>query len=141
MKTTLLNVRRLAVAAALLGAVFSPLGASAQSALDASEAEAFLGTWTISLDTEFGAFDMDLKVEDQAGKVAATMGSPNQGGMANVTDITRSGESLVLAYEVDAQGQRFPISLTLERDGEGLTAAFDFGGQFSASGTGTRADG
>ena len=141
MKTTLLNVRRLPLAAALLGAMFSPLGTSAQSELDASEAGPFLGAWTISLDTEFGAFDMDLKVEDQAGKVAASIGSPDQGGMANVTDITRTGEGLVLAYEVDAQGQRFPISLTLERDGEGLTAAFDFGGQFSASGTGTRADG
>jgi hypothetical protein len=61
--------------------------------------------------------------------------------MAEVADITRSGEDLVLAYEVDAQEQRFPISLTLARDGEGLTAAFDFGGQFGASGTDTRAHG
>jgi hypothetical protein len=30
--------------------------------------------------------------------------------------------------------------VTLMRDGEGLTADFDFGGQFSASGVGTRAD-
>ena len=141
MKTTLLNVRRLAVAATLLGAVFSPLNASAQSELDASEAEAFIGAWTIALNTDFGAFDMDLKVEDQGGKVAVTIGAPTQGSMANVTDITRAGEGLVLAYEVDAQGQPFPISVTLTRDGEGLTAAFDFGGQFSASGTGTRADG
>jgi hypothetical protein len=43
MNTTILNVRRHAVAAALLGAAFSPLGASAQSTPDASEAEAFLG--------------------------------------------------------------------------------------------------
>ena len=76
MKTGLLNIRRLAVAAALLGAVFSPLDASAQSELDSSEAEAFLGTWTISLDTEFGVFGLDLKVEDQGGKVAVTIGSP-----------------------------------------------------------------
>ena len=141
MNAMLLNIRRLALAAALPGAVFFPLGSSAQSALDASEAEAFIGAWTIALDTDFGAFDMDLKVEDQGGKVAVSIGAPTQDGMANVTDITRSGEGLVLAYEVDAQGQLFPISVTLTRDGEGLTAAFNFGGQFSASGTGTRADG
>jgi hypothetical protein len=32
-------------------------------------------------------------------------------------------------------------ALTLVRAGEGLTAAFDFGGQFSTTGTGTRAGG
>jgi hypothetical protein len=140
MKSTM-NVRGLALVAALLGAALSPLDAWAQSALDASEAEAFLGAWTIALDTEFGSFDMDLKVEDQEGKVAASLGAPQQGAMADVTDITRSGEGLVLAYEIDAQGQLFPVSVTLMRDGEGLTADFDFGGQFSASGVGTRADG
>jgi hypothetical protein len=128
------------VAAALVGVFFSPRVASAQSQLDASEAGAFLGTWMVSLDTDFGAFDMDLEIVDQDGKVAVSIGSPEQ-GMADVTDVSRSGESLVLEYEVDAQGQMFPISVTLARDGEGLTASFDFGGQFSAVGTGTRADG
>ena len=46
MKTTLLHVRRLAVAAALLGAIVSPRAVSAQSALDASEAGAFMGSWS-----------------------------------------------------------------------------------------------
>ena len=140
MKITLIDVRSFMVAAALVGVVLSPRVASAQSQLDASEAEAFLGTWTVSLDTDFGAFDLDLEVEDQGGKVAVSIGSPEQ-GTADVTDVSRSGESLVLEYEVDAQGQMFPISVSLARDGEGLTASFDFGGQFSAVGTGTRTDG
>ncbi len=140
MKATLSHARRLLVATALMGVVFSPQLVSAQSMLDASEAEAFLGNWTIALDTDFGSFDMDLKVTNQDGKVAVSIGSPDQ-GMADVTDVTRSGENLVLDYEVDAQGQLFPISVSLARDGEGLTASFDFGGQFQAEGTGTRADG
>ena len=66
------------------------------------------GTWAVSLDTEFGAFDMDLMIEDKEGKVAASTGSPDMGGgMADVTDITRSGESLVLEYEIDAQVRCF----------------------------------
>ena len=60
-----------------------------------------------------------------------------------MTDITRSGEGLVLSYEVDAQGQLIPVSvtLTLGPDGDALTASFDFGGQFSAVGSGTRVEG
>ena len=141
MKTTLLHVRSLAVAAALLGAVFSPPAAFAQSQLDAAEAEAFLGNWDLTLETEAGAFAVELKIEDQGGKVAVSIGSPDLGVMQNVTDITRSGESLVLSYEADAQGQMIPVSLTLVPDGEALTASFDIGGQFSMSVTATRAIG
>ena len=60
--------------------------------------------------------------------------------MAEVTDITRSGDSLVMGYEMDTEGQMF-VSAVLERDGEGLTVEFDFGGQLYATGIGTRADG
>ncbi len=141
MKTTLLHVRRFGVAAALLGAVFSPAAATAQSMLDTSEAKAFLGSWNVALEAEFGAFEMGLNLQDRGGKVAASVGSSPQ-GMSNVTDITRSGENLVLSYEMDYQGQRLPVSLTLMPgpDGEGFTASFDFG-QFIASGTAIPADG
>ena len=42
---------------------------------------------------------------------------------------------------LNIRGLAVAAALTLVRAGEGLTAAFDFGGQFSATGTGTRADG
>jgi hypothetical protein len=141
MKTTLLHVRRLAVAGALLGAVFSPAAASAQSMLDTSEAKTFLGNWTVPLEADFGAFEMGLKIEDQGGKVAVSVTS-GQGGTQDVTDVTRSGEGLVLIYDMDYQGQLLPVSATLTpgSDGKGFTASFDFG-QFAASGTATPADG
>ena len=141
MKITLVPVRRLAVAAALLGVVFSAPAASAQSTLDTSEAEAFLGTWDIPLQTDFGPLDVALKIEDQGGKVGASVGSLAQGGMFDVTDITRSGENLVLSYELVTEGGMLPLTLTLVPAGEGLTASFDVGGQFSFSGTATRTDG
>ncbi len=145
MKSTLLHVRRLAVAAALLGVVFSPRVASAQSELDASEAGAFLGTWAVSLQSDFGPIEFPLELTDQDGKVAASVGAldPSGGGggeMTAVTDITRSGEGLVLRYEFDAGGQIVPVSLTLTPDGEGLAAVFDIAdGAFSAGGSATRA--
>jgi hypothetical protein len=60
--------------------------------------------------------------------------------MQEVTDITRDGERLVLDYDVNFEGQYFPVRLTLEREGEGLAYHIDAAdGQFSASGKGTRA--
>ena len=141
MKTTLVSARRLGVAAALLGVAFFPPAASAQSMLDTSEAEAFLGTWNIPLQTDFGPLDLELRIEDQGGKVAASVGSPGQDGMFDVTDITRSGENLVLTYELETEGEMLPLTLTLVPAGEGLRASFDVGGQFSLSGTATRAEG
>ena len=142
MNTKLQQVCRLAVAVALLGAVFSPMAVSAQSELDASEAAAFLGNWSVAMDTELGAFDVALKLEDQGGKVAASVSLPEQ-GVTEVTDISRSGEDLVLEYEVDAEGQLILVSvvLTLGPDGDVLDVDFDFGGFVSFAGSGTRVEG
>jgi hypothetical protein len=146
MKTTLQHVRNLAVGAALLGLVFAPKGASAQSELDVGEAAAFMGAWGMSFQSDFGPLDFPLELADQGGKVAANVGLPDPtgaggSGTVTVTDISRSGEALVLNYEFDAGGQLLPVSLSVTRDGEGLVAVFEVGGgQLSISGTGTRAN-
>ena len=141
MKTTLLHVRRLAVAAALLGTIVSARAVSAQSALDTSEAGAFMGSWSVSLQSDYGPLEFPLELTDQGGKVAASVGSPDPaGGLTPVTDITRSGEGLVLNYEFDAQGQLVPVSLTLTPDGEDLAAIFSIAdGAFTADGSAKRA--
>jgi hypothetical protein len=129
----------LAVATALCAAVL-PGHTAAQSQLDVAQAQAFLGKWVVSMQTDFGPFQMDLDVADQEGKVAASIGSPEMGGSQPVTDITRSGESLVLKFEADAQGQIIAVAVTLEPNGENLDVWFEVGtGEFSASGVGTRA--
>ena len=144
MKSTLLHVRRLAVAVALLVAVVAPQAASAQSELDASEASAFMGEWNISFQSDFGPIEFPLELTDQGGKVAAKVGLPDfdgsgPGAPVDVTDLSRSGEGLVLNYEFDAQGQLVPVSLTLTPSGDDLTAVFEIGGgAFSAGGTAKR---
>lgn len=136
--------RRLAVAAVLMGAILAPLGVSAQSELNSSDASAFMGEWLVALDTDFGAFDMDLSITDQGGKVAVTITAPDPAGGAStvteITDVSKSGDDLILNYELDAQGQLISISVTLATDGDDLAAAFDFGGQFFADGGATRKD-
>ena len=142
MNDKLHHTGRLAAVAVLLGAILSPLAASAQSELDSSEASAFLGEWLVALDTDFGAFDMDLSITDQGGKVAVTITTPDPAGGAptatEITDVSKSGDDLVLNYDLDAQGQLITVSVTLEPDGDDLKAAFDFGGQFFADGGATR---
>ena len=146
MKSTLFDLRHLAVAAALLAAVVSPRAVSAQSDLDASDASEFMGKWSISFQSDAGMIEFPLEITDQGGKVAAKVGLPDFGGSGpgapvDVTDLSRSGDDLVLSYEFDAQGNLVPVSLILTRDGEGLAAVFDLaGGAFTLSGTGTRAN-
>lgn len=131
---------RTSLLAALCAALVVPRAAAAQSQLDVAQAQPFLGHWVMPLETDFGPLSLELVIEDVMGKVGASVGSPDF-GMEEVTDITKSGESLVMAYSVDAGGQMMDISLTLVPDGEDLAASLDVGGgQMAMSGTATRAE-
>ena len=141
MKTALHRVPRLALLAGMLGVLLCPLAASAQSDLDTSEAEAFIGDWNLPMDSEFGSFELLLEIHDQDGRVAANIGAPDF-GMQSVSDLTKSGETLILNYDADAQGQLISVTVTLERDGENILFQLDAAeGAFSVGGTGTRVSG
>lgn len=130
----------LALGLSLLGMALAPALAAAQSQLDVSEAQAFMGSWIVTMDSDFGTFQMDLDITDEGGKVAASMGSPEMGGSQPIEDITRSEESLVLRFEANAQGQFFEVSVALTPNGENLDVYFEVGtGEFSAYGVATRA--
>ncbi len=139
MKMIRSRTRAQALAAAILGALVAPSMASAQSQLNVADARSFLGTWALAMTSDMGNFVMNLNVTDMGGKVAANIGSPDIGMDQNVTDITKTGESLVLAFEGSAQGQMFQAEVTLEPAGEGLSVYFDINqGAFAMSGTGTK---
>jgi hypothetical protein len=138
MSITRVHVQRLALCAALVGAAVSP--ASAQSALDTSQAQAFLGNWVLPLVTDQGNMNLQLNIVDQGGKVAATFGDPAMGIMSDVTDITRAGEQLLMNLMIDAQGQQIDIALQIARDGDGLNIDLNaMAGAFTATGRATRA--
>ena len=141
MRLTTCSLRGLALSFAMAAALLSPLAVSAQSGLDASQAQAFMGDWVVDMDTDFGPFSMTLEVEDQGGKVAASIGAPDMGqGMQSVTDVSKDGESLIMTWEIDAQGQFMEVSMTLVPAGEQLATLFETaGGEFSAAGTATKA--
>ena len=140
MKKTVLVTRRIAASLVLVGALVAPMDASAQSELDVAQAQAFLGDWVINMDTDFGPMTLNMSITDQGGKVAATVGSLDLGGEAEVTDITREGESLVLRYDIDAQGQYVDVVMNLQRDGENINTTIEAaGGQFMTTAVATRA--
>jgi hypothetical protein len=83
---------------------------------------------------------MNLELTDQAGKVAASIGSPELGGMQSVSDLSRDGANLIMAWEMDAQGQFVTAMMTLEPNGENLSATLEVAdGQFMAEGVGAKA--
>jgi carbohydrate-selective porin OprB len=125
--------------AAFVLAAALPLAASAQSSLDTSQAQAFLGSWSASFESPQGELVLDVVITDRSGKVAASIGAEIMGGMQDVTNISRSGDNLVLRYEIDAQGQMAPVALTLAPDGAALNATMDFAdGMFVMEGRATK---
>jgi len=139
MSSARLDVRRFAFVAALLGALTVPTALSAQSQLDVAQAQGFLGDWVIDMDTDMGPMTLNMKISDMAGKVGASVGSPDLGGMMDVTDITRSGDQLVLKYNIDAQGQMVDVLMSLVPDGDNLATSISAaGGQFMVDAVATR---
>jgi len=118
--------------------VMSPLTGFAQ--LAPTDAGAFMGEWTITLDTPQGAFDQSLIVKEEAGKVVAEMSNQMQPEVQKVTDVTKSGTDLVLKFSGNFQGNPFDAVVTLTPEGEDKAKVlFDVnGGQFSMSGSGLK---
>lgn len=133
--------RALGALAIVLLATAVPGAASAQSALNASEAQAYLGSWTLAMTSDMGNFNMGLALTDMAGKVGAVLDFPDAGMNQEITDVTKSGESLVLAFVGEAQGQTFDAVMTLEPTGpNAVDVYFDIAaGAFAMTGTGTKA--
>lgn len=98
----------------------------------------FLGLWTTTFDSPQGAITFDIEIHLDTGEPGATV-SNSLIGEAAVTDVTKAGDSLVLRYVADVQGNQVPVSISLLRDGETLKANFSFlDGQYATSSVATR---
>jgi hypothetical protein len=104
----------------------------------ADDAKPFLGKWTTTFDSPQGAVTFDIEVHLDTGDPGATV-SNSLIGDADVTDVTKAGESLVLRYIAEVQGTQVPVSISLQPAGETLKAEFSFmDGQYAASSVATR---
>ncbi len=129
-----------AMVVALIGFIGAPRGLAAQSPLAASEAAAFIGNWTINLESPQGAFEQTLVLKDANGKVAGEISNQLQPGALEITDISKAGTDLILKFTGDFQGQAFAAKITLTPDGaDKAKVTFDvMDGQFVMEGTGVK---
>jgi len=124
----------IALAIALSSAVISA------QALTAADAGAFMGSWTLNLDSPQGNFEQSLVLKEEAGKVVAEISNQMQPDVQKVTDVTKQGTDLVLKFAGNFQGNAFDAAITLTPDGsDKAKVTFDVnGGQFTMSGTGVK---
>ena len=129
------TIRTLALVLTLL-----PFASFAEAQLAPADAGAFMGSWTLALDTPQGAFEQSLILKDEGGKVVAEMSSQMQPEVQKVTDVSKKGGDLLLKFAGNFQGNPFDALITLTPDGtDKCKVTFDInGGQFTMNGTGTK---
>jgi len=113
--------------------------ATAQT-LTAADAGAFMGTWSLMLDSPQGPFEQSLVVKEEGGKVVAEITNQMQPEVQKVTDVTKEKDNLVLKFAGNFQGNPFDAAITMTPDGtDKAKVTFDVnGGQFTMSGTGVK---
>jgi hypothetical protein len=125
---------------AAIALLVAPHRVAAQSALASAEATAFLGSWTLTVDSPQGPFEQALELKDVGGKVSGQMTSAIAPEPTAITDIAREGEDLVLKFNGDFQGTAFTAKITLTPDGANKAkVTFDvMDGQFVMNGAGVK---
>ena len=115
-------------------------GVISAQALSPSDAGAFMGSWTLALDTPQGNFEQSMVVKDEGGKVVAELSNQMAPEVQKVTDVSKNGTDLILKFAGNFQGNPFDAVITLTPDGtDKAKVTFDVnGGQFTMSGTGTK---
>ena len=128
---------RLVGTIALAIALSTGLGAAQLTPADAG---AFMGTWTLSLESPQGAFEQTMVLKDEGGKAVAEISSQMAPDVQKVTDVSKKGNDLVLKFAGNFQGNPFDAEITLVPDGtDKCKVTFDVnGGQFTMNGTGTK---
>lgn len=117
-----------------------PFAGKAEAQLAPADAGAFMGSWTIALDTPQGNFEQSLVLKDEGGKLVGEMSSQMAPETQKVTDITKKGDDLILKFQGNFQGNAFDAVITMTPDGtDKCKVTFDVNsGMFTMSGAGTK---
>jgi hypothetical protein len=113
------------------GAGFS----QAPAAATPESAAAFIGDWTLSAQGDQGPAQFGLSVKVEEGKLVASI-AMGQGGTQPITDISLSGKTLVLRYNIDYNGNAIDVSVSITPGGDKAALQIAFaGGAYTMSGT------
>ena len=120
--------------------VLLPFAAKAEAQLAPADAGAFMGSWTLALDTPQGNLEQNLVLKDDGGKVVGEMSSQMAPETQTVTDVSKKGDDLVLKFQGNFQGNPFDAVITMTPDGsDKCKVTFDVNaGMFTMSGVGTK---
>ena len=121
-------------------AVVLVTGVMSAQALSPVDAGAFMGSWTLALDTPQGSFEQSLVLKDEDGKVIAEISNQMQPDVQKVTDVSKKGDDLMLKFSGNFQGNPFDAVITMTPDGtDKCKVMFDVNsGMFTMNGTGTK---
>lgn len=130
---------RLALSAVALAAAVALAPHTAAAQVTADEGAAFVGAWELPLSAQGQSFTIDIDVWVEDGMLAAEVSSFEGGDATEVDEIDLHDDgSLSLEYESSAQGQFFPVELTLTPNGAEMDAELDIAdGMFAMDGTAT----
>ena len=120
--------------------VIALVSALSAAQLAPADAGAFMGSWTLALDSPQGSFEQSLVLKDEGGKVVGEISSQMQPDVQKVTDVSKNGADLVLKFAGNFQGNPYDAAITMTPDGtDKCKVTFDVnGGQFTMSGTGAK---
>ena len=121
-------------------AVVLVTGVMSAQALSPADAGAFMGSWTLALDTPQGNFEQSMVLKDEGGKVVAEISNQMAPETQKVTDVSKKGDDLILKFAGNFQGNPFDAVITLTPDGsDKCKVTFDVNsGMFTMNGTGTK---
>jgi hypothetical protein len=116
----------------------APAPAAQAGPLKPADAAAFLGDWTLTMESPMGPAAIALSIKAESEKVVGEISSDMMPKTA-ITAIEKSGANLVLKYDFSYEGNAVPVVVTLT-PGDKIGASMDFaGGAFQMNGTATKA--
>ena len=141
--TTLHRVGGGLLALAMVIAVPAVLAAQqAPASVATADAQEFVGSWAVSLESDMGPFSFTVQLEDDEGTLAGRVISEMMGApqTVNAHRVAKQGDNLRIEYTMDFDGQPIPISvLIIPADGGAYRASLDVAdGMFMASGTASK---
>jgi hypothetical protein len=117
----------------------APAAPAQAGAITPADVSAFLGDWTLNMESPMGPAAIALAIKADAAKVVGEISSDMMPKTA-ISSIEKSGANLVLKYDFTYEGNAVPVVVTLAPSGDKIGATMDFaGGAFQMTGAATKA--
>ena len=125
------------VRAALVTLAVVLAGVTVRAQLATSDAGSWIGAWTLTVEGRRGPQEQELTIKDTGGKVTATLAG-GRGGPIEITDVSKTGNDLVLKFKRSFQGNEVDVKLTLAAQADGTLKVSQEQGGNPTTGTGKK---